>query len=96
MGLHINTAKTEMQCFWKQKQFIRLSIGNVALKQVERFIYVGGKLTSNNSSSEDIVRDIGLDMRVTRSLQTIWKASSNNSSSEVIVRGIGLAMRVAR
>ena len=30
MGLHINAVKTETQCFSKQKQVIRLSIGNVA------------------------------------------------------------------
>ena len=50
LGLHINAAKTETQCFSKQHQVIRLSIGNVALKQVERFVYLEGKVTISNSS----------------------------------------------
>ena len=61
MGLHINAAKTKTQCFSKPNQVIRLSVSNVALQQVESFIYLGGKLTSNNSLSEDIVRRIWLD-----------------------------------
>ena len=70
LGLHINAAETETQCFLKQKQVISLSIGNVALQQVESFIYLEGKLKSNNNSSEDIVRRIGLAMGLARSLTT--------------------------
>ena len=76
LGLHINAAKTETQCFSKQNQVIRLSIGNVALKQVESFVYLGGEVTSSNSSSEDIARRIGLATRVARSLQPIWKSAN--------------------
>ena len=76
MELSINAAKTETQCFSELKQDIRLSVNNVAVKQVDSFIYLGRKLTSSNSSSEDIVRHIGLAMGVVRSLQTIRKASS--------------------
>ena len=69
LGLRINAAKTETQCVSKQNQVISLSIGNVALKQVESFVYLGGKATSSNSSSEDIARRIGLATGVARSLQ---------------------------
>ena len=34
MGLHINAAKVDTQCFSKQKQVIRVCISNVALQQV--------------------------------------------------------------
>ena len=85
MGLHINAAKTETQCFSKQNQVIRLSINNVAFQQVESFMYLGGKLTSKNSSSEDIVRRIGLAMGVVRSLQTIWKASNITTDTKLLL-----------
>ena len=62
MGIHINAANITCFCFSKQKQVIILSVNNVALHQVESFIYLEGKLTSNNSSSEEIERRIGLAM----------------------------------
>ena len=84
IGLHINAAKAETQCFTKQKQVIRLSIDNVSLQQVESCIYLGGKPTSNNNSSEDIVRRIELAMGVSRSIQTIWKAFKYHDRYESI------------
>ena len=71
LGLHINAAKTETQCLSKQNQVIRLSIGNVALKQFERSVYLEGKVTISNRSSEDIAKRIGLATGVARSLQPI-------------------------
>ena len=85
LGLHINAAKTETQCFSKQNQVIRLSIGNVALKQVQSFVYLGGKGTSSNSSSEDIARRIGLVTGVARSLQPIWKSANIAAGTKLLL-----------
>ena len=64
---------------------IRLSIGNVALKQVESFVYLGGKVTSSNSSSEDIARRIGLATGVARSLQPIWKSANIAAGTKLLL-----------
>ena len=63
-------------------QVIRLSIGNVALKQVQSFVYLGGKVTSSNSSSKDIAR---LATGVARSLQPIWKSANIAAGTKLVL-----------
>ncbi|XP_072050141.1 uncharacterized protein [Amphiura filiformis] len=44
------------------------------LKQVQTFTYLGGVITENSTSTEDIKRRIGLAMGSMRKLTTIWKS----------------------
>ena len=85
LGLHINASKTKTQCFSKLNQIVGLSINNVAVKQVDSFMYLGDKLTSSNNSSEDIARCICLATRVVRSLQTIWLSSSIVTNTKLLL-----------
>ena len=68
----------------KQKQVIGLSISNVALQQVESFIYLGGSRRVTTVHPK-ILYDIGIAMGVARSLQTIWKASNFMSNTKLLL-----------
>ena len=53
-GLKINIAKTEMQVISKGKCDLSITINNNRLKQVEDFVYLGGTIADNGSSTNDI------------------------------------------
>ena len=53
-GLKINIAKTEVQVISKGKCDLSITINNNRLKQVEDFVYLGGTIADNGSSTNDI------------------------------------------
>ena len=73
-GLKINIGKTEVQMISKESQPLSVYIEEEKLKQVQTFTYLGGVISENSTSSDDIKRRIGLAMGGMQKLSTIWKS----------------------
>ena len=59
-GLKISTSKTEVQCCSRDPPAIQVNIDGSRLGQVEQFTYLGGVISCDNSSENDVGRRIGL------------------------------------
>ena len=83
-GLKISTSKTEVQCCSRDPPAIQINIDGTKLGQVEQFTYLGGVLSCDNSSENDIKRRIGLATGASASLNTIW--ASKDITQETTLR----------
>ena len=72
MGLKINIGKTEVQVISKKDMDIDITINCTKLKQVNEFIYLGGKISQKGSCTEDIKHRIGKALGVFQNLKDIW------------------------
>lgn len=73
-GLKINIAKTEVQAISKEPKKLNINISGTQLKQVEEFIYLGGKISQNGSCTNDIKLRIGKAVGAVQKLQAIWRS----------------------
>jgi Reverse transcriptase (RNA-dependent DNA polymerase) len=85
MGMKINTGKTEVQHIGREKAKVSIHIENQELKQVEEFVYLGGNMSEDASTDQDLRRRIGLACGAMQSLSCIWKSNdiSNNTKTRV-------------
>ena len=82
-GLTINKEKTEVQIINKVSHPMTIFIGSDQLKQVQTFTYLGGVITENSTSTEDIKRRIGLAMGSMQKLSTIWKSKEISTDTKM-------------
>ena len=73
-GLKINIAKTEVQVFSKQQQYINISIGGTKLLQFEKFVNLGDTITLSGKCTEDIKNRTGKALGAVQSLHSILTA----------------------
>ena len=71
MGLKINIGKTEVQVISKKDMDIDITINGTKLKQVNEFIYLGGKISQKGSCTEDIKHRIGKALGVFQNVKDI-------------------------
>ena len=83
MGMVINTEKTETQHIGPVKIEVKIHINENELQQVENFVYLGGKISEDTSTDQNIQRRIGLACGVMQSLNTIWKAGNISKTTKV-------------
>ena len=81
-GLKINIAKTEVQVISKGKCDLSITINNNRLKQVEDFVYLGGTIADNGSSTNDIKSRIRKAGAAFQRLNSIW--TSRNISNHTM------------
>ena len=84
-GLKISTSKTEVQCCSRDPPAIQINIDGTKLGQVEQFTYLGGVLSCDNSSENDIKRRIGLATGASASLNTIWASKEITQETKLRV-----------
>ena len=84
-GLKISTSKTEVQCCSRDPPAIQTTIDGTKLGQVEQFTYLGGVLSCDNSSENDIKRRIGLATGASASLNTIWASKDITQETKLRV-----------
>ena len=74
IGLNINTSKTKlMKINTRAKNPVTLD--DKATDEVQEFIYLGGKITSDGNSENDVLARIALIRGTFASLRNIWKSS---------------------
>src|SRR5688572_16098900 len=59
MGLIINVEKTKTMTIGKQREEMKIKIGDTTLEQVTKFVYLGGVITEDGNCTEDIKRRCG-------------------------------------
>ena len=60
MGMKINTGKTEVQHIGLPKCNAAITIDKDDLKQVEEFVYLGGNMSEDATTTQDLKRRVGL------------------------------------
>src|SRR5664279_5444953 len=85
MGMKVNTGKTEVQYIGPKKTKVDIKIENCELKQVEEFVYLGGNMSEDASTDQELRRRIGLACGAMQNLNPIWKSKdiSINTKSRV-------------
>ena len=83
MGLKINIGKTEVQVISKKDVTIDISINNTKLKQVDNFIYLGGKISQKGSCTEDIKHRIGKALGAVQILNDIWTSKDISTATKI-------------
>ena len=74
MGMVVNTEKTEVQHVGPERVNMEIKIGSQKLKQVQDFVYLGGSMSEDAASDQDIIRRTGLACGAMKNLNPIWKA----------------------
>ena len=74
LGLKISITKTQVQVVSKEPEQMNITIGSQTLEQVKSFTYLGGVMTENALSDQDIKRRIGLACAAMNTLNSIWTA----------------------
>ena len=83
--MKINAGKTEVQLIGREKAKVSIHLEHQELKQVEEFVYLGGNMSEDASTDQDLRRRIGLACCAMQSLSCIWKSNdiSNNTKTRV-------------
>ena len=84
-GLQINTNKTEVQIIARYPDKIKEMIDDTPLNQVDKFVYLGGSITSMKDIEEDVARRISLAPSDSRSLARIWKSRRICSKTKICI-----------
>jgi len=85
MGMAVNIEKTEVQHIGSMRKEVKIKIGDSKLNQVEDFIYLGGTISEDATTDQDVKRRIGLACGVMQSLCSIWKAKNISLETKVKV-----------
>jgi len=85
MGMMVNIEKTEIQHIGYQKKETKIKIEDKDLKQVEDFVYLGGNISEDASTDNDVKRRTGLACGVMQSLGPIWKTNAISMETKVKV-----------
>jgi len=73
-GLRINTAKTMMMS-WNNPAGRQVQVNGEELETVSKFVYLGGTVTQEGGSAEDIKSRLGKARAAFSKLRNIWKSS---------------------
>ena len=73
-GLKINTAKTTMMC-WNNTAGRKVQVNGKELETVSKFVYLGGTVTQEGGSDEDIKSRLGKARAAFSKLRNIWGSS---------------------
>ena len=71
MGMQINAEKTEIQYLVRGSRNFQIQINGQQLKQTDNFVYLGGTISSNGGSENDVTRRIGLARGIFQNLNQI-------------------------
>ena len=82
MGLKINIGKTEVQVISKKDINMDIRINNTPLKQVEDFIYLGGKISQKGSCTDDVKYRTGKALGAMQNLNDILKSKDISTSTK--------------
>ena len=82
-GLKINILKTVMQRIACHDEPVKTVIDSTPLKQVNKFLYLGGTISSRGTNEEDVARRIDLAASASRSLTRIWIKKSIKRKTKV-------------
>jgi len=85
MGMNINTDKTETQLIGRYRGSCDIKLEGQVLSHVEDFVYLGGLISSTDSSQPDVRRRIGLACDAVRRLAKIWKSKAISKPAKVEV-----------
>ena len=83
MGLKINIGKTGAQVVSKMDVPMDILINNTPLKQVEDFIYVGGKICQKVSFTDDVKYRSGKALGAIQSFKDFWKSKDISTSTKI-------------
>ena len=83
-GLRVSSTKTEVHCI-KERQEMKITLGNNELVQCEDFIYLGGVISQDSTCDKDVARRIGLAAGIVRNLGKVWKAKDINKATKVLL-----------
>ena len=72
IGMQINVEKTEIQYLGRGSRNFQVQINGQQLEQMENFVYLGGKISSNGGSESDVTRRIDLVRGIFQNLNQIW------------------------
>ena len=73
-GLNINSAKTMMMC-WNNTVGRKVQVNGKELETVSKFVYLGGAVTQEGGSDEDIISRGEKARAAFSKLRNIWKSS---------------------
>jgi len=73
-GLKINTAKTTMMC-WNNTAGRKVQVNGKEPEMVSKFVNLGGRVTREGDSDEDIKSRLGKARAAFSKLRNIWKSS---------------------
>jgi len=85
MDMKINTGNTEVQHIGVPKINAAITIDQDELKQVEEFVYLGGNMSEDATTTQDLKRRVGLACGAMQSLNPIWKAKDIRISTKIRV-----------
>ena len=85
MGMKINIDKTEVQLISKRKTDLNIVVQGYKLKQVEEFVYLGGKFDEEGNSIPDVQRRIDIACDALKRLSKRWRALDISASTTVKV-----------
>ena len=71
MGMKINVGKTEVQLIGRERVKVSIHLEHQELKQVEEFVYLGGNMSEDASTDQDLRRRIGMACGAMQSLSCI-------------------------
>ena len=81
-GFTINISKTEVQVISRENIQIDIKIDGKSLAQTGKFIYLGGVISENPTSENDIKRQVGPAMGSMQKLKPIWKSEDIKHSTK--------------
>jgi hypothetical protein len=76
MGLRRNVEKTKTMTIGKQREEMKIKIGDTTLEQVTKFVYLGGVITEDGNCTEDIKRRCGLACAAFGGLNKMWRTKN--------------------
>ena len=82
-GLKVSSTKTEVQCISRERQDMKIMLGNGQLVKCEQSVYLGRVISEDLSCDKDVDRRIGLAAGIVRNLHKIWKVSNVSKSTKV-------------
>ena len=82
-GLEINVDKTKTMTIGKEQEKLQIKLDNKTIEQVNKFVYLGGMVTEDGKSAEDIKRIIGLAAAMMAKLTKLWRSKSIKLKTKV-------------
>lgn len=80
-GLQINASKTKVMT--NTDRVLKIFVASGELKQVDNFIYLGSKISSDAKCSDDIKSRLAMGMAVMVKLTKIWKNKSISTQTKL-------------
>ena len=85
IGMRINASKTETQFLGKGDKCFDIQTDGQCLQQTDRFIYLGGTISSKEGSEVDVSRRIGIARGIFHALSKVWTSKDIKKSTKIEV-----------